>query len=179
MSFFSDIYSSDYYEAAAQFHVNPDNCENPQHYDDYLKYNALIDMKKGLAVTYIFCEKNDETEDIKIMGFVSLKASSLVVDEGEKIKCGYPAVEIAELAVSQEYERNGKGTEFVEFALAKACELSTSIGIKYLVLCADPSAVQFYQNENLKFIQLDGQYQGQIPRERWNMTCVPMAKKIV
>lgn len=178
MSFFSDVYSAKYYEQAIKFHVNPEKCENPEHYDDYLVYNANIDYEKGLAVTYIFCEENDETNEVCIMGFLSLKTSSLVVDEGEKLKCGYPALEIAELAVSKDYEGTGKGTEFVEFAMQKAYELGEVVGIRYLILCADPMAVGFYKNRNLKFVELDGRYDGQVPREKWNMRCVPMAKKL-
>ena len=63
------------------------------------------------------------------------------------------------------------GTQMVEFALLTADTLRQEhLGIKYVVLCADPKAVGFY--EKLGFGCIEDLYQ--VPRDGSNSDCVPM-----
>ena len=170
-----DIYSSDYYSLASKFQVDPDSCANPDHYNTYLTQNAYIDHQKGLATTYVFL---DDEKEKTIIGYISIKATALI-DEMEDAIVGYPALEVAELAVSKDYSRKGYGKKIMKFAINLAVELSEKIGIRYVLVCADPMAVEFYKCKGLEFRVL-ADYTGQlIPRESWNTTCVPMAKQLM
>ena len=155
------------------FHVDPEVCNNPGHYETYLQQGALIDYKKGIGVTYVMVEN-----DKKIVGYVTVKAASLITDGGESHKIGYPAIEISELAVDKDYRGQGIGYELVESAIAIGLLLNENyLGVQYLVLCADRNAVAFYEKPRLGLRKLDEI--SDVPREDWNMDCVPMYKKIV
>ena len=156
------------------FKVNPESCENPTHYEEYLIYNALNDIDDGKGLTYLFLDENDDNHEQRIMGFVTLKASSLI-KEGELKKLGEPALEISELAVDVNYERQGIGSKIIAYVIDIAKELNkTQLGIRYLLLCADRSAVGFY--EKVGFKKQNSCYE--IPRENWNQKCVPMGMKL-
>lgn len=166
------IINSDIVSYADTFRVDPADCENPEHYESYLKQSALSDLKSGQGVTYVL------TEDCNILGYVTIKASSLIFNDGESHRKGNPAIEISELAVNMNYKRQQIGYELVEAAILIGQNLSSGVlGIKYLVLCADPCAVEFYEKPRLGLKRLD--QISDIPREEWNMSCVPMSKKIV
>lgn len=76
-----------------KFYVNDEKCKNPKHYNDYIRYSALQDLRDGLGVTYLYIDSNEETKEELIMGYISLRTSSLVKDMGEQKKFGYPALE--------------------------------------------------------------------------------------
>jgi ribosomal protein S18 acetylase RimI-like enzyme len=130
-----------------------------------------------LGTTYIFVNEKDGTKDI--MGFITLRASSLILDIGETNKMGYPALEISELAVDERYEKNGVGSDLVKFAINLSYDLNKQIGIQYVVLCADPMAVGFYENPELKFEKIPTHCGKSLPRENWNKNCTPMIKKLM
>lgn len=166
-----DIMSAEYAGLAAQFSVNPDKCDNPGHYEDYLKYNALDDLRNGMGVTHVFL---DEDENL-IAGYICLRASSLIADMGEKHKFGYPAMEIAELAVDKRYEGTGLGRDMVEYAIDLAQGLNANtMSCQYMLVCADPKAVDFYKH--LKFSDI--RILQSIPREHWNLNCSPMLMRL-
>lgn len=157
---------------AWSFSVNLNSCNNPQHFSDYLKFNALNDFKTGMGVTYLFMDTNNS----KIAGYVSLKASSLVCEDENNIKLGYPSIEITELAVDGGHERKHIGTDILEFVVATTEELRKSIGIQYILICADPKAVGFYLNSSFGFTKTDEF--SNIPREKWNKNCIPLFAKL-
>lgn len=168
--------SSDYAEIARNFKVNPKHCDNPGHYESFIRQDCFTDHKQGMGVTHVFVDEDEETGEKLIAGYITLRCSSLIMESGENYKLGYPALEIAELAVDQNYERIGLGTDMVKFAINEAIELNTSIiGIQYVILCADIAAIDFY-NKKLGFTSI-GQYK-EIPREHRNSTCEPMMLKI-
>lgn len=170
MSIILKKYNSDYYSLAREFQVDSDSCNNPEHYTSFLLNNAYLDEQKGLGVTYILLDEDKNS----IVSYLTLKASSLTYKDENNNTLGFPAVEIAELAVSKDYARQGFGRDSVEIAITKANDLRKIIGIQYLILCADPMAVDFYLHIGFEKINFKN-----IPREEWNKTCVPMAKKIV
>ena len=177
MSIYMDLMSSDYIELAEKFRVNPKHCDNPEHYRNYIWQESISDQKQGMGVTHVFVDENEETKEKKIAGYITLRSSSLIMDTGESYKLGYPALEISELAVDQNYERQNLGTDMVKFAISEALNLNEKeIGIQYVILCADPKAVGFYSKKKVGFKKLPI-YQ-QIPRENRNKNCTPMYLKV-
>lgn len=157
------IMDNSFIEYAKDFHVNPEKCENPTHYENYILQNAISDASIGMGVTHVFYNSDDDKE---IQGFVTLKASALTFEES-----GYPALEISELAVNEKYEGTGVGRIMINYVITIANDLKAStLGIKHILVCADPKAVGFYKH--LKFLELP-EYK-KIPREDWNESCTPM-----
>lgn len=174
MSFYKTKISKENFSLVKTFSVNDEKCKNPNHYNDYLGQNALLDMEQGLGVTYLFINQDDQTKEEQIMGYISLRMSSLIKDMGAAKKFGYPALEIAELAVDKKYAGQHIGTDMILDAINIANELNDISSIKYLILCADPEAESFY--EKIDFAKLRSMEE--IPRELCNMTCTPMYLKL-
>ncbi len=161
------VMNSDFFGLALSFNVSPASCDNPDHYMEYIKFSAISDNKAGQSLTHIFVDESQH----KLAGYIALRATSLISkgQHGEHIV--HPSLEIAELAVAEEYERKQVGTQMVEFAFLTADTLRQEhLGIKYIVLCADHRAVGFY--EKLGFGRIDDLYQ--VPRDGMNSDCVPM-----
>lgn len=130
---------------------------------------AITDCVGGRGTTHVFVQEDDSGAK-EILGFITLRASALTKQSDGTMQ-GEAALEIAELAVGQNAERRGIGSDLVKFAIIKAAELNqTCVGFRYILLCADEKAVPFY--EKLGFARLD-EY-GEIPREGWNANCTPM-----
>lgn len=178
MAIYQDLMSADYIEISRNFCVNPERCENPRHYEMFISQDCFTDQKQGMGVTHVFVDENSVTGDKAIAGYITLRGSSLIMDSGDGYKLGYPALEIAELAVDRDYEGRGLGTDMVKFAIDEAVNLNeTRIGFQYVILCADVAAVGFYSNKDLNF-QPIRQLQ-EIPREHRNSNCEPMMLKII
>lgn len=177
MAIYHDIMSNNYADIAQEFKVNPQKCANPMHYENFIKFDCHIDQKQGMGVTHVFIDE-DDTGSKKIAGYIALRCSSLIMNVGEQYKLGYPALEIAELAVDYNYENHGLGTDMVKFAIGEAVKMNENmIGIQYVILCADIAAVEFYSNRELKFSPI--RQMQEIPRKHRNSECVPMMLKIV
>lgn len=127
----------------------------------------MTDASKGLARTHLFIDE----ETGSIAGYIALRATSLISrDKNNKLVVN-PALEIAELAVSEEYERQKVGTEMFFYALAEADRLrNETLGIRYVAVCADPMAVMFY--EKMGFSKLRDVFE--IPVDGWNDDCEQM-----
>lgn len=163
--------STEYAGLAWKFHVSPDSCENPGHYEEYLRLCAIGDYRTGMGVTHLIIDKDETGAEIAIAGFITLRATSLVSTSETGVKIVHPALEIAELAVDKEYERKGVGSKLVDTAIFIADRLRNSfLGIKYVVLCADPKAIGFY--EKMNFGKIGDLYEAL--REGWNDHCEPM-----
>lgn len=174
MSIYRDLMTTQYSEIARKFRVNPEHCDNPEHYETYITQDCFADHSQGMGVTHAFVSENDENGEKTIAGYITLRASSLTMDMDD-YKSGYPALEISELAVACNFEGIGLGTDMVKTAIAEAMSLNdTTIGFRFVVLCADPAAVGFYSKLGFSKIPL---YQ-EIPREHRNKNCVPMMLKI-
>lgn len=172
MNFSIEKMEGKYAPLAWGFRVNPESCDNPEHYENYLKFSAVSDQVAGNGTTHIILDH----ERNRIVGFVTLRASSLI-NECEGIAYGEPVLEIAELAVDQEYERRGYGKLLVDLSILMADQLNAEfIGIRYIMLCADPKAVPFYSHRTVGFGKVADYYN--VPREKWNVGCVPMFLKV-
>lgn len=157
---------------AWKFQVNPSSCGNHEHYEDYIRFIALGDRSKGKGVTYVFLHNRETSTEL--LGYITLRATSYIeIIEGKTY--GNSALEIFELAVSKDVERQGIGTDLIKFALSKALEWKTSLlGIEYITLCSDANAVPFYEKSGFKRVD---EY-GEIPRDQWNTNCIPMFLKL-
>lgn len=166
------LFNSDDIGLAWSFQVNPSSCGNHEHYEEYIRFIALDDRRRGKGVTYAFIRAGETVASL--LGYITLRATSYtIIAEGNTY--GNPAIEIFELAVAKDVERNGIGSDLVKFALAKALEWKAGFfGIEYITLCSDESAVSFYERFGFKRVD---EY-GEIPREQWNTNCIPMFLKL-
>ena len=155
---------------ADSFSVNPDSCENPAFYKDYLRWIAYSDYTSGENTTHVLYDD----EENEILGFIALRATAVV--SKENVEKGKPALEISVLAVNQKYERQGIGSALIDFAMVKAKELHENVlGINNIVLVSDKKAVGFYKKRKF-FVVSD--YMDVIPRVSWNETCIPMIMRL-
>lgn len=155
---------------AFKFEVNPFSCGNPDYFSSYIRFSALSDNNSGRTVAHVLLD----SEEKNIVGYISLKATALLSQtdvDGRLVYTGEPAVEIAELAVHKDFERQKVGTTLVNLAIATASQLNeTSVGVRNLVLAADPNAVKFY--ERMGFLYMKDYYD--MPLESANVNCVKM-----
>lgn len=150
------------------FQVSPSSCGNHEHYENYIRLIAASDYYDGMGTTHILIEENEEEK--RIIGFITLKSSSLV-SKGDDMICGVPAIEITELAVDKRFERQKNGQLLLSYAIDLAGRIKNdSIGAKHVILCAEPMSVGFY--EKFGFAKLSET--SIIPREGWNRNCIPM-----
>ena len=68
------------------------NEKDNDYFKSYLMYNGLLDSEQGMAKTKLYIEEDDNGHK-KILGFYSIRCSSLIMDSGEgSEKMGEPAV---------------------------------------------------------------------------------------
>lgn len=166
----NELINKDNIGLAWKFNVGPSSCENPEYYRQFITLCAMDEIIQGRSQTHMFidCESN------ALAGYISMRASALILLCEGKAQTN-PALEISELAVDENYERMGVGTEMFSFAVLTAVELRKKfLGIQYIVVCADPKAVGFY--EKLGFMPLSTGYE--IPRDGWNDNCIAMYIKL-
>ena len=154
------------------FQVNPFSCGNHIHYENYLRFSAVADAVHGHAFTHVVV---DEVEgQSRISGFISLRASSLLSNDGEAVR-GDAALEIVELAVDKRCEKTGVGTLLLDYAVALAEHLNEYyLSARYIVLCADRQAAAFYERYGFRRVT---DY-GDVPHNGANDDCIPMFLKI-
>lgn len=154
---------------AEKFSVNPNSCENPSFYREYLQYTALSDLYTGRNTTHLFVDEGEN----RVMGFVSLRSSTILSEDENGTMTGSPALEIMVLAVDQDYERRGAGTALIDYVLTQADKLHEEfLGIQHLILAADKIAVGFY--EKMGFGLMENRWE-RMPKESWSANCTPMS----
>jgi len=63
----------------------------------------------------------------------------------------------------------------INFVIDTAYELRQKyIGIEYIITCADPVVAPFYEKN--EFVKMADYHE--LPREGWNVNCVPLVYKI-
>ena len=162
-----ELFDSKFSGLAWKFQVSPLSCGNHEHYEEYIRLIALSDRAIGMGTTHVLLVEENGTEDIA--GFVTLKASS-IVNESDGTLYGTPAIEITELAVSGKHERNGYGSELLDYAISLALNVNENIAVKHITLCSDPKSVGFYEKYGFQKLS----HSLVIPSEGWNENCVPM-----
>lgn len=167
------IVNSENIGLAGQFSVNPSSCENSDFYKDYLMFNALLDVRSGRSTTHLFID----TDARRIMGFISLRASSIIYHDEKNTPIGEPALEIAVLAVDKDYERRGVGSALIDLAISEASMLRQNhLGVRYITLAADNLAVEFYRK--MLFSPMEDLWEHYMPKDGQNNTCVPMVLRL-
>lgn len=147
------------------FHVSPDLCTNPAHFENFLRLSSLSDQNDGMSTTHLLLDSAGA-----IAGFVALRATSLLSDDSNGNRLVHPALEIAELAVDSAHIHQGVGHELVNLSFAIASALRESIGIKSVVLCSTEKSVSFY--EHMRFKKLSEIYE--VLHDGQNNDCQPM-----
>lgn len=149
-----------------EFHAD---AKDDDYFRKYLKIRALKDQKNGIAQTFLFIRK-DENGKKELLGFYSVRASSLIRLGDEFQSIGEPAVEILELAVKKTVQKQGIGTKLIKDAVANIYNVSKSVGVKYILVCSKEDSVGFYKKFNFDIISTSRD----IPREENNTTCIPL-----
>ncbi len=144
--------------------------EESDYFKKYLTRHALPDQEKGKARTYL-CIERDSSGNDTLLGFYSLRASSLIIEmDFEDKRKGEPAIELYELAVNMATQKRGIGKKLMHDAIATIYNTSQTVGVRYILVCAKKDAVSYYKK--FGFAQLPG-YKD-IPRSDDNSECVPM-----
>ncbi len=169
-----DVFSEEYFPLAFNFKSVDD--ENSDFFNNFLVQNALIDQRQGYGTTHIFLEVDEkDSKNKRILGFFTLRCSSLIIRSEGFRKIGEPALEIAVFAVHKDYRGMGIGTVMMQEIFAQAIKLKEKhIGIKYLVLCSVKESMGFY--EKFEFKQITGNEL--IPNEIRNLECIPMSVRL-
>ena len=55
-----------YIDIARGFKVNPDSCDNPNHYESYIVQDCFSDYIQGMGVTHAFVFGNKDTGEKKM-----------------------------------------------------------------------------------------------------------------
>lgn len=169
-----DLMTKEYHAIMFNFKSNDDILDDS--FRDFLIYNAVLDKEKGIGTTQLFIDEDEKTNIKTILGFYTLRCSSLIIGSKDNDKLGEPALEIAEFAVHKDYERTGIGTIMMENIIATSIELNnTIIGVKHLVLCSVIDAINFYKTK-FKFKEIDGCEI--IPKELRNVDCLSMSVRV-
>ena len=157
------LWDSSIVNTAFSFAVNPDSCSNPDFFHYYIRFSAISDQSSGRGVTHAILSDDEQT----LLGFVTLKNTALLTSAGH----GEPALEIANLAVSKDYERQGIGRTLLNYSISVSEKINSHLsGVRFLVLAADPKSVDFY--EHMKCYKFQEYWT--LPRETTNESWVPM-----
>ena len=119
----------------------------------FKKYASQNKFKNYIGSTYV------GVIDDMIVGYVTLSASSIKINEYEKLQQklpGYPlpVLRISRLAVDKKYQNNGIGKELLKFALNLSIEQKNMFGCIGLVVDAKDEAVSFYEQYGFETIDI-------------------------
>jgi N-acetylglutamate synthase-like GNAT family acetyltransferase len=169
-----DLMSNEYSPLAFDF--RSDDRIDKDYFKDFLVYNAIIDKQQGFGTTHLFIDEDEKTGKKKILGYYTLRCSSLIISSEGNKKIGEPALEIAEFAVQNELKRTGIGSIMMHNIFAAAMDLNKEmLGIKHLVLCSVKDAESFYREKfEFKPIACDEL----IPSELRNIDCISMSVRL-
>lgn len=148
--------------------------EGIDYFKNYLMTQALQDQKDGYANVQVLVREEDNGQK-KLLGFYAIRCSSLIIDNmdnGERL--GEPAIEILELAVHKDFQRQGIGSNLMKDIFNKAKVLNDEhIGVRHLLVCAKSTAVPFYEIFKMKKLII-----GKIPRNFDNQDCIGMSVRL-
>ncbi len=115
--------------------------------NDFLKNDAFAYEQKNLVKTYVCLFQN------KPVGFFSACTDAIRLSPDErrgefgkdKTHPDYPAVKIARLAVSCDFQKRGVGRLMVRLVVGKGSDLSKTIGCRFVTVDAYPQQAEFYE----------------------------------
>nr|WP_317359145.1 N-acetyltransferase [uncultured Tyzzerella sp.] len=116
--------------------------------DLFLKCEAFKYNEDGQGNTYIIKLKDTD----EIIGYYTLKANTIqIYNIKTRIKESHPAIEIARLAVNNDYKNNKFGTTiFFHYILPKIKEVKKLIGINTIMLFSIHEDIDEYEHINNK-----------------------------
>ena len=120
--------------------------KHSQEMDDFLKTEALDEQTKRLNTTHLFIDKDTN----RIIAFISLCNDSLKleIDERSGLEIQYssvPAVKIARLAVSNNYQHCGIGKMLIQFAAYMTEKISQTSGAAFITLDCYKHRISYYE----------------------------------
>lgn len=115
--------------------------------EDFLKKEALEEQDKGLNTTHLFIDR----EVCKIVAYVSLCNDSigLELEERDSMNMSYttvPAVKIARLAVSVDYQGLGIRKSLIQFSAYMGKKIKEISGLAFITLDCYEHRVSFYES---------------------------------
>ncbi len=128
--------------------------------NSFLQKTARQHITKGMSRTFVLIKDEHPNE---IIGFYTLsicevESAHLPITISKKYPDQVPAVKLARLAVSMEYQKQGFGNYLVSSAVSKSILISENVGIIGLFIDAkDEYAKSYYQQ--FGFISLHGKTQ--------------------
>lgn len=116
--------------------------------EDFLKNEAWDEQEKTLNTTYLFLDRENQNT---IVAYVSFCNDSIRLDLGERdeLELSYttvPAMKIARLAVSNQYQHRGIGKTLIMFAAYTAQKIREYSGLTFLTLDCYEHRVSFYES---------------------------------
>lgn len=120
------------------------SCGNPD-LDSFLRKHALDNDRNGYGKTFLL-EDGDE-----IVGFFTLCSSSIRFEEFPSQyahllpRYPIPSIRIARLGVRKDKQGCGYGKELLKQAFLRIINVSTTIGIRLVVVDAKESSASFYE----------------------------------
>ena len=114
--------------------------------ENFLKKEAFEEQEKGLNTTHLFVD----TQSGKIAAYVSLCNDSIRLELEERDEMGLsyaavPAVKIARLAVSNEYQGRGMGKLLIMFSAYMGRKMREISGLTFLTLDCYEHRVSYYE----------------------------------
>lgn len=121
---------------------------NSKEMEYFLKKEALKEQDKSLNTTYLFLDKDNQNT---IVAYISLCNDSIRLDFGERNELGLsyttiPAMKIARLAVSNQYQRQGIGKTLIMFSAYIAQKIRRYSGLAFLTLDCYEYRLSFYES---------------------------------
>ncbi len=110
--------------------------------DSFLKTEAFNYNKDGQGSTYII--KSIENNDI--IGYYTLKANAIQIQEKNKAIKTLPAIEIARLAINNNYKNQKFGTIiFYSYILPKIIQVKSIIGVSVIMVFVVSNEIEEYK----------------------------------
>ena len=114
----------------------------------FLKNEALIEQSKNLNTTHLLLS---ETKDI-LIGFISLCNDCIPLELDEKESYGFtyttiPALKIARLAISSEYQHQGYASLLIQYAIYNAMKIRESSGLAFITADCYKHRLDFYSGK--------------------------------
>ena len=121
--------------------------KHSQEMNSFLKTEAYQEQEDGLNTTHLFIDSKEN----KIAAYIALCNDSIRLDFSERDSMGYayatiPALKIARLAVSSDYQHRGIGKLLVQFSAYMGMQIQKISGIAFLTLDCYEHRVSFYES---------------------------------
>ena len=137
--------------------------------NDFIKNDARREQECMLSRTYLFSYEGD------VIGFVSLSADSVSAprlrrddlvrkkDSYKSLYSNLPCILIGRLAVVKRYERQGIGTNILNWAVGLVTNVvCKSVGCRYITVDPKKDALDLYLKSGLGFTQMEAVNAGKL-----------------